>query len=195
VLVLAFLASAACRSEPAGDTYLQDILAARAEKDRMFREDAGSPVPRTQRDTLLPLKYFPPDRSFRVPAVLQPAPADAPVSEMPTSTGRTRKMRMAGTLQFTLRDTPLKLVAFEDEGGRSRLFVPFTDLTTGTETYAAGRYLEIERTPTSIYELDFNHAYQPYCYFDSRFDCPFPPPENRLKIPIRAGERLPSSPR
>ncbi len=71
--------------------------------------------------------------------------------------------------------------------------MPFTDLTTGTETYAAGRYLDLERTATGIYEIDFNRAYHPFCYYDARFDCPYPPPENRLQTPIRAGERLPGS--
>ena len=43
----------------------------------------------------------------------------------------------------------------------SRLFVPFGDLTNGTETYPGGRYLELERTATGIYDLDFNRAYHP----------------------------------
>ena len=70
------------------------------------------------------------------------------------------------------------------------LFVPFTDLTSGTETYPAGRYLDLDRTPTGIYVIDFNRAYHPYCYYNPTFDCPYPPAENRLRIPIRAGERL-----
>jgi uncharacterized protein (DUF1684 family) len=69
--------------------------------------------------------------------------------------------------------------------------VPFRDLTSGTETYHAGRYLDLERTPTGLYNIDFNRAYHPYCYYNSKFDCPYPPAENRLVIPIRAGERLP----
>jgi uncharacterized protein (DUF1684 family) len=72
----------------------------------------------------------------------------------------------------------------------TRLFVPFSDLTSGTETYPAGRYLDLERTATGLYLVDFNRAYHPYCYYDPSYDCPFPPPENRLAVPIRAGERL-----
>ncbi len=70
------------------------------------------------------------------------------------------------------------------------MFVPFSDLTSGTETYAAGRFLDLHRTATNLYELDFNKAYTPYCYYNASFECPYPPPENRLKIPIHAGERM-----
>ena len=53
-------------------------------------------------------------------------------------------------------------------------------MTSGTETYAAGRYLELDRTPTGLYTIDFNKAYNPYCYYNPTFDCPYPPTENRL---------------
>src|SRR5438034_1354480 len=68
--------------------------------------------------------------------------------------------------------------------------VPFVDLTNGTETYPGGRYLELDRTPTGIYDLDFNRAFHPFCYYNPKYDCPYPPRENRLQIPIRAGERM-----
>ena len=55
---------------------------------------------------------------------------------------------------------------------------------------AAGRFLDISRNATGIYELDFNRAYHPYCYYNPTYECPYPPRENRLKIPIRAGERV-----
>ena len=64
------------------------------------------------------------------------------------------------------------------------------DLTTGNETYPAGRFLEIEPNATSIYEIDFNRAFFPYCYYNPTYECPISPPENHLQIPIRAGERL-----
>jgi len=72
-----------------------------------------------------------------------------------------------------------------------RLFVPFGDLTNGNETYPGGRYLDLDRTATGIYDLDFNRAYHPFCVYNSSYDCPYPPRENRLAVPIRAGERLP----
>jgi uncharacterized protein (DUF1684 family) len=86
----------------------------------------------------------------------------------------------------------LRLTAFHevDQPQVNRLFVPFTDLTSGKETYPAGRYMELDPTPTGIYVIDFNIAYNPYCYYNAEFDCPYPPKENRLSIPILAGERV-----
>ena len=87
------------------------------------------------------------------------------VLEMPTSTGQRRKMRRIGTLGFTLKGQPLTLTAFVEaaENDLSRLFVPFGDLTNGTETYQGGRYLDLDRTATGVYDLDFNRAYHPFC--------------------------------
>jgi uncharacterized protein (DUF1684 family) len=99
---------------------------------------------------------------------------------------------MVGTLEFTLKGQPMTLGAFVEAGADvNRLFVPFSDMTSGTETYAAGRYLELDRTPTGIYTIDFNKAFNPYCYYNDDYDCPYPPRESRLPLPIRAGERLP----
>jgi uncharacterized protein (DUF1684 family) len=116
-----------------------------------------------------------------------------PPIDMLTSTGQLRKMRRVGVLAFTLKGQPLTLGAFveADETDMRRLFVPFGDLTNGTETYPGGRYLDLDRTATGIYDLDFNRAYHPFCFFNSKYDCPYPPAENRLRVPIRAGERLP----
>jgi uncharacterized protein (DUF1684 family) len=86
----------------------------------------------------------------------------------------------------------MKLRAFAEEGSNGeRLFVPFTDATTGQETYGAGRYLDLDRTSTGIYVVDFNTAYNPYCAYNPTYDCPVPPKDNRLPVPIRAGEKTP----
>jgi uncharacterized protein (DUF1684 family) len=86
------------------------------------------------------------------------------------------------------------LSAFAERSSRvEQLWVPFRDLTTGIETYGGGRYLDLERTATGLYDLDFNRAYHPYCVYDTSWVCPYPPSENRLPVAIRAGERLPDS--
>ena len=101
-------------------------------------------------------------------------------------------MQRVGTLSFTFQGTRLALTAFAEEDDRAinRLFVPFRDQTSGTETYGGGRYLELDRTSTGMYDLDFNRAYQPYCVYNPNYVCPVPPPENTLSVAIRAGERL-----
>lgn len=172
-----------------------DIATWRAEKDRYMRESPESPVPEGQRAGFPPLPYYAIDPTYRVAASLTVAPGDA-VLELPTSTGLRRKMRKIGALRFMLKGQELSLTAFVDASTNdlSRLFVPFGDLTSGTETYPGGRYLDLDRTATGIYDLDFNRAYHPFCVFNSKYDCPYPPKENRLPLPIRAGERLPPSP-
>jgi len=197
--------AAACNSSRPPDdegAYLKEIADARAAKDATFRTDSG-PVPASLRAKLVPLAYFPIEPGYRVPAALRPPPAaeagasDRPglVLDMATSTGAMRQMRRVGTLEFTLNGQALHLTAFVEVGARDldHLFVPFRDQTTGGDTYGGGRYLDLDRNATGIYEMDFNRAYQPYCYFNPTFECPFPPAENLLPVPIRAGERLKSS--
>jgi uncharacterized protein (DUF1684 family) len=183
------LLAAACSKPPL--PYPDQIAAWHAEKDRFMRQSSESPVPAEQRATFPGLAYFPVDPDYRIPAMLQVA-ADSPAVEMPTSTGQRRKMRRVGTLSFTLKGQPLSLGAFVEanETDMRRLFVPFGDLTNGLETYSGGRYLDLERTASNVYDLDFNRAYHPFCLFNPSYDCPYPPPESRLKVPIRAGERL-----
>jgi uncharacterized protein (DUF1684 family) len=68
--------------------------------------------------------------------------------------------------------------------------VPFRDATSGHDTYGAGRYLELPvHTGADTYLLDFNDAYNPLCAYSPYFSCPYPPAENQLPVPIRAGER------
>lgn len=191
------LAGCGSGAPPSNDgNYLQTIQAARTTKDNEFRTSSDSPVPRDKVDELVPLSYFPPDPDYVVAASLKAAPPGQ-VIDMPTSTGEVRKEELVGVLEFSLQGQSLTLSAFRDATTRdmSRLFVPFRDLTSGTETYQAGRYLDLDRTATGIYNIDFNKAYYPYCYYNAKFDCPYPPPENRLSLAIRAGERnRPSTP-
>lgn len=190
-VALLLITLAACGSKPPVDTrdYAQTISAARTEKDQFFSQN-NDPIPDAKKAALLPLAYFPVDPAYDVPASLTPSD-DPTVIEMKTSTGAPRKMRTAGTLTFSLKGQPLSITAFQDlTAPAGHLSVMFTDLTSGTETYAGGRYLDLERNPQGIYELDFNRAYFPYCYYNAGYECPYPPPENRLKLPIRAGERV-----
>jgi len=177
-------------AETEGD-YVSQVQVARAALDEAYRNQPDKPIPPEKMKDFLPLKYFPPDPEYVVPASLKPA-TERIVVEMPTSQGKIRQHQRVGVLEFTLKGQPLTLGAFVEAGaGLNRLFVPFSDMTSGTETYAAGRYLELDRTASGVYTIDFNKAYNPYCYYNADYDCPYPPRESRLPLPIRAGERLP----
>ncbi len=189
VLTMLAAAAAACAPRPE-PPYAEQVQADRAAKNEAFLTSAESPVPPADRSRFLPLAYFPVDEGYRVPARLAPATGE-PAIEMPTSTGKRRLMRRAGELRFSVKGQQLTLSAFVDADDQvmARLFLPFADQTNGTETYAAGRYLDLDRTATGLYDLDFNRAYFPYCAYNPQYDCPYPPRENRLSIPVRAGER------
>ncbi len=195
-MVAALAFATACTSGPSApvdpQAYVKTITEARAVKDKAFREEP-EPIPADKRDTLLPLRYFPPDPSYTAPAELKLA-NERPVFEMPTSTGKLRRMERVGVLEFSLRGQPMSLAAFVEEGqALENLFVPFADLTTGKETYPAGRYLDIRPTSTGFYNIDFNLAYNPTCAYNASYDCPYPPASNRLKVEIRAGEKAPGT--
>ena len=190
VLVMAL--ASACNSAPPNDpkSYVEDVAAGRAIKDHEFNTASDSPVPVNRRADLLPLSYFPIDPEYKVATALNPS-NDATVVTMATSTGGRAQFRRVGTFDFSLKGQPLKLTAFHEVGSRSdTLFVPFTDLTTGNETYDAGRFLELQPNGSGIYEIDFNRAFIPYCYYNITYECPISPRENHLQIPVRAGERL-----
>jgi len=190
-VVVVIAGAAACASRPPDDSrdYPAKVAADRAAKDAAF-QSGNDPIPKARHAEFLPLAYFPIDPDYNVPASLKPS-NDPTVIEMPTSTGTQRKMRRAGSLEFSLKGQPLKLTAFLEVGADpSHLFVPFSDLTSGTETYTAGRFMDLNRNGTGIYEMDFNRAYIPYCYYNPTYECPYPPRENRLDMPIRAGERM-----
>ena len=187
VALIALAVVCACEAKPLPAA---DVATWRADKDRYMRSDE-SPVPKDKRATFPPLAYFPIDPAYQVPASLAVAQGND-VLQIPTSTGQRRNMRRIGTLRFMLQGKELTLTAFVDaeQNDMRRLFVPFGDFTNGNETYPGGRYLDLERTASGAYDLDFNRAYHPFCVFNAEYDCPYPPKENRLQLPVRAGEKL-----
>lgn len=195
VATIGLIVSVACTSGPPPPpdeaSSIQGVEQWRDVRERYMRDDPDSPIPADRKATLLPLRYWATDPSYIVPAELELS-RERPVLEMPTSTGTLRKMERVGTLEFSLHGQPMTLDAFVEYGQPlTSLFVPFADITTGNDSYAAGRYLDIEPTPTGIYEVNFNKAYNPSCAYNERYECPYPPASNRLKVAIRAGEKAP----
>jgi uncharacterized protein (DUF1684 family) len=170
-----------------------DLQEARHAKDEAFRYDGGSPLPPEERASFAGLSYFPPDPAWRVRATVTRLPG-GDAFEMATSTGEPRLQRRAARLEFTTPEGPARLLAYVEPGGHDlhhgppTYFVPFRDQTSGTQTYGAGRYLDLEVPAGDEAVVDFNLAYNPYCAYSQAYSCPLPPPENWLEIPVRAGE-------
>jgi uncharacterized protein (DUF1684 family) len=110
-----------------------------------------------------------------------------------TSDGKEQHYLPYAYASFDLDGYNNKLLILENmEMGpqRGSLFLPFGDETSAQETYGAGRYLDVVKTPgNNSVTLDFNKAYNPYCAYNETYSCPFPPSENLLRVAIRAGEK------
>ncbi len=190
------LSLVSCNSGPNRLEILQhkkEILEDRHAKDRFFKTSRNSPLFSEQQLQFKELSYFPVDIVYRVIARYQRL--EKPTEfRIQTSTGHERVYNTIGRLDFSLNGKAFTLYAYrekEQEGsGRNALFVPFTDMTTGRETYGAGRYLETEEPSGDSVVLDFNLAFNPYCAYNHNFSCPIPPPENRLAVAVKAGEKL-----
>ena len=178
-------------------TYEEAIAGFRADKDSFFQTNPHSPVPADERETFTGLPYYAIDPDWRFEDLhLEPYRGDEPSDfQIPTSDGQLRPAHRAGVLRFERDGEGRGLTAYTFDGGDERsLFVPFLDATSGRATYGAGRYLDLEQEDDGTYSLDFNLAYHPSCVYDPRYSCPLTPAENRLPMPIEAGERLPAEP-
>jgi uncharacterized protein (DUF1684 family) len=167
----------------------------RAEKDRFFAEHRQSPIPQADREEFDGLDYFDPDPDYRVEATVtvheDPEPLD-----LDTNDDRAMPYLRVVTFSFELDGETRELHGYrQPDAERSTLFVPFRDKTTGQQTYAGGRYMELEPegelTDGQDVTLDFNLAYSPFCAFNETFSCPLPPEENWLETTVEAGERTP----
>lgn len=168
--------------------WLSDYERFRKAKDEFFAADPRSPLSREQRDRFAGLSYFPPDRALVVEAELLPSP-DADQEVMMATTGGSEQIyRRAGVVRFEVEGEPTQLTLFASQGS-DELFLPFRDATSGKESYGAGRYLDVEPPEAGHVVVDLNLAYNPYCAYNDAWTCPLPPPENWLRVPIRAGER------
>lgn len=143
------------------------------------------------------LQFYPVDKNYRVVATLTKVNDDKWIN-FPTSGKLTKAFKVYGILSFAINGKPLRLNVYQSQdqflnnGDKTYLFLPFTDFTTGEETYEGGRYLDLftKDIQGNTLVLDFNKAYNPYCaYVSGQYNCPIPPGANALPIAIRAGEK------
>jgi uncharacterized protein (DUF1684 family) len=158
----------------------------RAEKDRFFKLSAQSPLTPYQQSRFGGLSYFPENEDLRLELAFEPF-AEQDEVLLQTSTGDQAPYLRYGQVHFSVDGESARLTLYATEDG---LFLPFADALAGEETYGAGRYLEPEMLDDTRVLVDFNLAYNPYCAYNDAWSCPLTPPENRLKVPIRAGEKV-----
>ena len=107
---------------------------------------------------------------------------------MQTSTEDVASFLRWGKVSFEVDGEAVQVTVYKDPDAGD-FFLPFADATSGDETYGAGRYLDIATLPDGRVLVDFDYAYNPYCAYNDRWSCPLTPPENRVRVAIRAGEK------
>jgi uncharacterized protein (DUF1684 family) len=159
----------------------------RREKDQFFKAHPQSPLTPDQQAKFSSLSYYDYNAELDITTTIEPI-ADGRFVQIQTTTGDVRQFKRYGTFTFTVDGQEARLTIYEADYG---FFLPFVDAGAGTETYPAGRYLEPEYLGDNRFHIDFNHAYNPYCAYSDGWSCPITPAENRLKVSLRAGEKLP----
>lgn len=137
------------------------------------------------------LYYFPPDKKYAVAATLHKF-GKIQKFKVLTSQNLTKVYHRYALVKFKLDGKERQLTAFKFalEGEDSHyLFIPFADGTSGKESYEVGRFLELDEPNSTEFILDFNTCYNPLCNYSPAYNCPIPPLENCLKVPIKAGEK------
>ncbi|TCN55346.1 DUF1684 domain-containing protein [Flavobacterium circumlabens] len=138
------------------------------------------------------LDFYPVNSKYFVNAKLVKAKNEK-VFEMKTTGTRTPKYIKYGTLYFKIDGVALQLNVYRSidlsktKEYKDHLFLPFSDLTSGKESYIGGRYIDLKVPKGETIAVDFNQAYNPYCAYNHKYSCPLVPLENDLKIEIKAG--------
>lgn len=165
---------------------MSELTEFRERKDEFFAHHPQSPLTPEQRRGFTGLHYYPENDALRLEVKVERFPDPKPL-QMQTSTGGVQTYTPFGRFQFQSEGQPAELTIYQSEYG---FFLPFADSLSGKETYPAGRYLEPEPLPGDRFLVDFNLAYNPSCAYNEMWSCPITPAENRLNVPIRAGEKL-----
>ena len=165
---------------------MNELINFRAEKDEFFGRHPQSPLTPEQKRGFVGLQYFPENEALRLDVQAESLLDQQPL-QMQTSTGGVQTYVRHARFKFQVEGQEAELTIYRNENG---YFLPFVDSLAGKETYPAGRYLEPELLAGNHFYVDFNLAYNPYCAYNEMWSCPITPAENRLKVPIRAGEKL-----
>jgi uncharacterized protein (DUF1684 family) len=193
-LIVAFLSLfISCNSQDKrpliGETEYQQKLNA------VFKDASKSPLKNKDLKSFKGLDFFPVDSSYIITASIKKTP-DTPFLGMATNTEEKSYYRKFGILTFTLKDKEMQLTLYESLEESENpvfedyLFLPFTDETSGSDSYGGGRYMDVFKSKINTngtLELNFNNTYNPYCAYNDDYSCPLTPRDNHLSMEILAG--------
>mgnify|MGYP000454028215 CR=1 FL=1 len=180
------------------DTILSESIAFQKETNHSYADSNHSPLTPEDLTKFDKLPFFEIDSNFYVIAKFVKSSKSKSV-KFKTSTDRKPKYEIYGTIFFTIYDIEYSLKVYQSHSLREReefknyLFLPFSDLTNGSDSYGGGRYIDLTIPTEDEIVINFNKAYNPYCAYSSRYSCPVVPEENFLNVEIRAGVMAPKS--
>ncbi|MEO1517407.1 MAG: DUF1684 domain-containing protein [Bacteroidota bacterium] len=160
--------------------------------NQKFANEETSPLRYDSIPSFKSLDFFPASSDYIVKAKLIRTPDSKPF-QVPTSAGKLKTFKKYADLHFRIKGKKLQLEVYKNlQMSRhplfgKLLFLPFTDASNGEFTYGGGRYLDLEVPDGDQIVLNFNKAYNPYCAYSDRYNCPIPPKENALPVAILAG--------
>lgn len=180
------------------DQYVVAVKRFQQSRERFLKTPKESPLKNKAIRNFTGLSYFDISESYRVEAKFTPAADQTPFEMQTFFNNGTVKHLKRGTLTFTLGGKQHSLGVYQrapQTDGKniiqsSYAFVPFKDLTNGTDTYSGGRYIDLAKSVPANITLDFNLAYTPDCAYNEKFICPVVPAENSLDARVEAGEKL-----
>ena len=168
------------------------------ELNASYKDASKSPLKKKDLRNFKGLDFFPIDSSFVVKATFTKT-ENAPTFEMATTTDRKPLYKEYGKLNFTLKGKNCTLTIYQSQDDlrdvkyKDYLFLPFTDNTSGEESYGGGRYMDVMTTDitaqNTVY-LNFNNTYNPYCAYNDRYSCPLTPRKNHLDVAVKAGIKI-----
>ena len=198
LLFLIYKGAEAQQKIPSDDTISQhrnSVISWRNNKDRDYKDKNKTMLTKELLESFKGLHYFDINYDYVIKGNLVKAKEEEIITIV-TSTGDTYENLVYGTVRFNLHGKEHKLQLYQSfsaarEGRKKNaLFLPFTDTTSGEDSYGGGRYLVLDVPETDQMVLDFNMAYNPYCVYDPDHSCPVPPSENHLSVKIEAGEKM-----
>ncbi|WP_299058052.1 DUF1684 domain-containing protein [uncultured Polaribacter sp.] len=196
LILFLLICMSACNSKDRrplmGKTEFQQTLNA------SYKDATKSPLKKKDLQNFKGLDFFEVDSSFIVTATFTKI-NNATVFEMATTTDRKPLYKEYGVVQFNLKGKECELTVYQnqddlrDEQYKDYLFLPFTDFTSGNESYGSGRYMDImttDITTNNTVVLNFNNTYNPYCAYNDKYSCPLTPRKNHLEIAVKAGIKI-----
>ncbi len=174
---------------------VQDAMNFQQSLNREFRNPETTPLTEEGLENFEGLEFFPLNQELMFKMKIRRTPQAKPF--MMQRTKDEVKYVKYGEVTFNYGEKTHRLSLYQNSDLIDRnpdyenhLFLPFTDLTNGEETYGGGRYLDLEIPDGEEIIIDFNMAYNPYCAYNKKYSCPIPPKENHLDMRVEAGVKM-----